>query len=122
MAKSPTIPKVLKDATKGLLFPSETDAPIEPFAWPPGHLDAAGVLAASGISGKPDVEELTLREFFRGIPTAKRGDFFDLLLAIAELLECVRVFKFGGPRFTVFVVGTISSGHRVGVKTEVVET
>jgi hypothetical protein len=122
VSKPPTTPKALKDATKGLLFPSETDAPVEAFAWPAGPVDAAGVLAAAGVSGKPPVEERTLAEFFRAVPTALRGHYFDLLLALAQHLSGTRVFKVGGPRFQVFVVGTTADGHRAGVKTEVVET
>ncbi len=122
MSKSPAIPKSLRDATKELKFPSETDAPVEPFAWPGGPVTAAGVLAAAGITGKPKVEELTVSEFFRSLPTAVRGQFFDLLVAFVEHLSGVKVFKVGGPKFTVYVVGTTADGHRAGVKTEVVET
>jgi hypothetical protein len=122
VAKAPAVPKPLRDATKGLTFPSETDAPVEPFAWPAGPVTAAGVLAAAGIPGKPNVEELTVSDFFRAVPTAARGEFFDLLLALGQHLSGVKVFKVGGPKFAVYVVGTTADGHRAGVRTEVVET
>lgn len=122
MAKSPAVPKALKDATKGLLFPSETDSPLEAFAWPAGPVDAAGVLAAAGESAKAKVEEQSLSDFFRAVPTAARGDFFPLLVALAEHLSGVKVFKIGGPKFTSYVVGTLANGARAGVKTTVVET
>ena len=122
MAKSPAIPKALKDATRGLLFPSETDAPVEAFAWPAGPIDATAVRTAAGIDAKAAVQEQSLGDFFRGVPAAERGRYFDLLVALAEYAGGARVFKFGGPRFAVFVVGTAADGRRVGVKTEVVET
>ena len=123
MAKSPAVPKALKDACKGLVFPSETDSAVEPFAWPARPVDAGGVLAAAGESVKAKVEEQTLAEFFRAVPTALRGHYFDLLLAFAEHLSGVKVFKLGGgPKRTAFVVGTTADGHRAGVKIEVVET
>ncbi len=123
MAKSPAIPKALKDACKGLMFPSEADSQVEPFAWPAGPVDAAGILAASGESVKAKVEEQSLTEFFRAVPTPLRGHYFDLLLTFADHLNGVKVFKLGGgPRRTVFVVGTTADDHRVGIKIEVVET
>jgi hypothetical protein len=122
VAKSPAVPKALKAAAKGLLFPSETDAPVEPFAWPPGPVDAAGVLAAAGESPKARVVEESLTDFFRAVPAAARAGYFDLLVAVAEHLSGTRVFKFGGPRFTAYVVGTTADGTRAGFKTEVVET
>ena len=122
MAKSPAIPKSLKDATRGLLFPSETDSPVEAFAWPAGPVDAAGVRAAAGIDAKAAVHEQTLGDFFRAVPSAMRGRFFELLVALAEHAGGARVFKFGGPKFEVYVVGTAADGRRVGVRTQVVET
>ena len=122
MAKSPAIPKALKDATQGLVFPSETDAPVEAFAWPAGPVTAAGVLAATGAASKTSVEELSLAEFFRAVPTNLRGNFFDLPVAVADHLSGVRVFKVGETRMTVYVVGTTVGGYRAGVKTVVVET
>ena len=47
MAKADPILKELQAAAKGLLFPSETDAPIVAFAWPGGDAppDEAAVRA-----------------------------------------------------------------------------
>ncbi len=122
MAKSPAIPKAIKNATRGLLFPSETDAPIEAFAWPAGPVSAAGVLSATGTTPKTKVEEVSLAEFFRAVPRDLRGDYFNLLLAIADHLSGVKVFKIGETRMTVYVVGTTADSNRAGVKTLVVET
>jgi hypothetical protein len=80
------------------------------------------VRAAAGVDAKAAVAEQSLGDFFRAVPSAGRGKFFDLLVALAEHAGGTRVFKFGGPRFAVFVVGTAADGRRVGVRTEVVET
>jgi hypothetical protein len=104
------------------LFPSETDAPVEAFAWPAGPVTAAGVLAQVGAATGTKVEEVTFTELLRGVPSALRGNFFDLLLALVEHLSGVKVFKLGAVRKTVYVVGTTAGGSRAGMKTEVVET
>jgi len=122
MTKSPAIPKAIRDAARGLLFPSETDAPLEAFAWPAGPVSAAGVLAQTGAATGTKVEEVTLTDFLRGVPSASRGNFFDLLLALVDHLSGVKVFKVGAVRRTIYVVGTTAEGFRAGVKTEAVET
>jgi hypothetical protein len=122
VAKSPAVPKALKDAARGLAFPSETDAPVEAFAWPAGPITAAGVRAAVGVDSKAKVEELTAAEFFRALPRELRADYFNLLLAFVDHLTGVKVFKVGETRMTVYLVGSTVDGLRAGVKTVVVET
>jgi hypothetical protein len=122
MAKAPEVPKALKDVTKGLSFPSETDAPIVPFAWPAGPVTAAGVRAQAGEEKGAKVEELTLAEFFRGVPRELRGSYHDLLVTLADVLSGVKVLKFGTTRVRAYVVGVTAEGTRAGVRTELVET
>ena len=122
MAKALVIPKALKDAAKGLSFPSETDAPITPFAWPAGPVTAAGIRAQTGVPKATKVEELSLAEFFRAVPHSLRASYHDLLVAIADELSGVKVFKVGALRITAFVVGVTADGIRAGVQTEMVET
>lgn len=122
MAKSPSVPKAIKDAAKGLLFPSETDSPVEPFAWPTGPVDVAAVRLQAGAAAKSAVEELSLAQFFRAVPDAARASFFDLLVAFVDHLSGVKVFKLGATRMTAYIVGTTADGTRAGVKIELVET
>jgi hypothetical protein len=122
MAKAPAVPKALQVATKGLSFPSETDAPVVPFAWPAGPATAAGVRAQAGEEKSAKVEELTLAELFRGVPRELRGRYHDLLVTLADVLKGVKVFKFGTTRVRVYVVGVTAEGTRAGVQTELVET
>ena len=124
MAKTHPVVKALRDACKGLLYPSETDAPFEAFAWPngSGRPTAAAVLAAAGLPAKTPAEEGTLADFLRAVPKALKGDYLGLAAAIADHLNDVTVFKVGEVARTAFVVGTTADGHLAGVKTELVET
>ena len=49
--KTSGMTQALKKASQGLLFPSETDAPFEPFEWPgeQGKPDKARVLELAGL-------------------------------------------------------------------------
>lgn len=122
MAKSPAIPKELRDATRGLSFPSETDSAIEAFAWPAGPVTTAGVRAAIGVESGATIEEQSVAEFFRAVPSSLRGNYFPLLVAIIDQLSGVKVFKVGEIRMTAYVVGTTDEGIRAGVKAVIVET
>lgn len=125
MAKTHPVVKALRDACKGLTYPSETDAPFEAFAWPGGDgpPTAAAVLAAAGFPLKTPTEEGTLTDFLRAVPKAMKGDYLALAAAVADHLSGVKVFKFGEVKRTAFVVGTTADGkHLAGVKTELVET
>ena len=55
---------VLKEATQGLLFPSETDAPFEPFVWEAAENSAASVIRFSGEGPEISCSTQTLQEFF----------------------------------------------------------
>ena len=78
------------DAARGLLFPSETDAPVEAFAWPAGPLSAAGVLAQTGAAAGTKVEEVTLTDFLRGVPSASRGRPFSMTSFSAATISAIR--------------------------------
>lgn len=124
MAKTHPVVKALRDACKGLVYPSETDAPFEAFLWPGGggRLSAADVLAPAGLPGDTPVEVGTLTDFFRAIPKRVRGDYLALAAAIADHLNDVTVVKVGQVKRTAYVVGQTDDGDLAGVKTEVVET
>ena len=124
MAKADPVLKDLKAAAKGLLFPSETDAPVEAFAWagadgPPSE-DA--VRANAEVEADTAVEQMTLAELARTIPEEGRGSFLPLFAALAHHLNGVTVFKVGEVEVDVYVVGRTADGRYAGVKTKVVET
>ena len=124
MAKTTPVLKELKAAAKGLLFPSESDAPMEAFAWPGGDgpPDEAAVRANAKADKDAPVEQLTVPELTRTIPSESRGDFLHLFATLAHHLSGVTVFKVGEVNMDVYIVGRTTDGQYAGVKTQVVET
>jgi hypothetical protein len=124
MAKVNPVLKELKSAAKGLLFPSETDAVIEAFAWPGGSgpPDEAAVRAGAKIGADVPAEQCTLADLAKSIPEESRGDFLTLFGVLGHHLSGTTVFLFGEVEKTVFVVGRTTDGQYAGVKTKVVET
>lgn len=125
MAKTNPVLTELQAAAKGLLFPSETDAPLEAFAWPAtgtGPPDEAALRAAAKVDKKIAIERVTLPELARTIPSESRGDFAPLFAVLAHHLSGTAVFKVGSVNMDVYIVGRTADGQFAGVKTKVVET
>lgn len=124
MAKQPPVLKELTSAVKGLLFPSETDAPLEPFVWPGGDgpPTEATVRANAKVKKDAPVEQLTVDELAQTIPDENRDAFQPLLTVFARQLSGSTVFKVGEIEIDVYVVGRTADGQYAGVKTKVVET
>jgi hypothetical protein len=123
MAKANSVLKELQAAAKGLLWPSETDAPIEAFAWPGGSgpPDEAALRANAQIEEDALIEQITLAQLTKTIPKESRADFKPLLDALGKL-KGTTVFKVGEVNIAVYVVGRTADGQYAGIKTEVVET
>ncbi len=124
MAKANAVVKELTTASKGLLFPSETDAPFEAFAWPGAASppNETAVRANCGAATDAPVEQLTLAELTRTIPSENRDDYAPLFAVLRNKLKGVTVFKVGAVNIDVYIVGRTADGQYVGVKTQVVET
>jgi hypothetical protein len=123
MKKHPVL-DALQKASKGLVFTSETDAPLEPFLWPDGG-DAAGasVLKHAGARAGTAVGESTPDAFFRAVPREDRPKFDGLLKVLREQLSGVKVYKVGDDaEKAAYIVGKTADGKLAGVKTKVVET
>lgn len=121
MAKSPSILKQLQAAAKDLLFPSESEAPVEAFAWPAAASPEEALRANAGIDAGAAVATVTLAQLAKTIPSESRDEFkplFDLL----SKLKGTTVFKVGEVNIAVYVVGKTADGTFAGIKTEVVET
>lgn len=123
MAKHPAVAALAK-AAKGLLFPSETEAPLEPFLWPgDAPLTAARLLELSGTEAGTPVAEVSLATLFRTIPKEDRSSFERVQAALDEQLSAVKVYKVGAEaEKQVYIVGRTSDGQWAGLKTTVVET
>lgn len=125
MAKTNPVLNELQAAVKGLLFPSETDAPLEAFEWPAsgtGPPDEAAVRANARVDKRAAVERVTLPELARTIPSEARGAFAPLFALLAHHLAGTAVFKVGTITVDVYIVGRTADGRFAGVKTKVVET
>lgn len=133
-ANNTDVVEKLQKATADLLFPSETDAPLEPFFWPSPHTESvtAGILAPlANLKDDATIKTTRLDTFFR--PATKEEDwhnteeraqvqrFQELVKTIKETLSDVKVFRVGETNITVYVVGTVEGGY-AGLKTNVVET
>ena len=117
----------LKNASKGLLYPSETDAPFEPFSWgkADGDLTPEKVARLAGASAGATVEEQSLADFFKDLTAdgAEHAEAFrKLQQAIGERLSGARVFRVGRVNIDVYIVGRTADGEWAGLKTQSVET
>jgi len=123
VAKSNPVVTALEKAAKGLVFVSETDAELEPFAWDAdGELDEDKVRELAGAEEDAAVEQTTLDRFFRAVPSSKKKQFNDLAKTLKDNLSDVRVYKVGEVEMDVYIVGKAKDGRWAGLKTQVVET
>ncbi len=123
MKKPPILP-ALRKAAKGLLFVSETDAPLEPFAWPDeGSLTEDRLRELAGAEPGAAVEQTELEGFFRTVPAEDREKFGRLEAVLRKQLADVTVYKVGDEaERQVYIVGRTPGGGWAGLKTVVVET
>ena len=124
------ITDLLTKLSEGLLFPSESEYPLEPFTWKSATLNRKTILTQAGKPAKTSIEAIALEDFFATVVTdqdwfededreiAQR--FRDLQTAIATL-ENVQVFRLGKVEIDVYIVGAIGQ-DLVGLKTTVIET
>ncbi len=125
MAKKNATVDALAKASKGLLFPSETDAPLEPFLWENAgdKLTKDKVRQLARAPKGAAVEETTLDDLLSTVPEEDRPQFDKLAAAVKQQLSGVKVYKVGDePEKQVYVVGKTSDGQWAGLKTTVVET
>ncbi len=115
----------LKKASKGLLFPSESDAPFKAFLWKgtgdPPTADRVRALAGAGKGAA--VAETSLDDFFGTVPGEDRPRFQKLAAVLKQQLAGVKVYKVGDePERAVYIVGKAPDGQLAGLQTTVVET
>ena len=131
---APPAIETLKHATDGLLFPSETDAPLEPFFWPhddDSKLTPETLAPLAGVAADTPVKSVKLETFFR--PATKEEEWHNeeekaevkkfqaLVEAIKETVKRPQVFRVGDTNIDVFIVGSVEGGY-AGLQTKVVET
>jgi hypothetical protein len=123
----------LQEATKGLLFMSESDYPFEVIRWDGSEqLSPEYLQRVASADSSAKVEETTADEFFR-VPAGEqewKGEaqlqvarkYQRLLKLLKENLDDIKVYRVGDINIHVYVVGKSGEGNYLGVTTRVVET
>jgi hypothetical protein len=125
--------KELEEATRGLLFMSESDYPFAVVRWrgveelSPGYLREI-----AGRDTAAPVDERTIEDFFRvaageqewkgAAELAQAKRYQTLVRLLEENLEGVKVYRVGARNIDVYVVGQSGEGNWLGVSTRAVET
>ena len=132
MLDATTLIQTIEDAARGLLFPSESDFPIEPFSYGDQEPTAATLLAQRGLAADTPVEQAGLGDFFAGLTDAPEdasdadkasAERFRALMNVLEKnVDDARMYRLGKVDIEVVVVGRHASGTWLGVRTNVVET
>ncbi|MDO1445716.1 nuclease A inhibitor family protein [Rhodocytophaga aerolata] len=128
------IKQLLTDASKDLLYPSESDYPFDYVEWETGNekLTKKRIRQLTGKAGKEPVKSVSLEDFFKQVTeekdwygeeekaTAER--FRKLQQVLENNLTHVRVFKVGKIEIDAYIVGKTNEGKCAGLSTKVVET
>ncbi|HEY1015462.1 MAG TPA: nuclease A inhibitor family protein [Herpetosiphonaceae bacterium] len=134
--KGGPVSKILQDLerlSEGLLFPNESDYPLEPFAW-----RSRKPFSAEALVGECDYPEGTAVEtvevdyFFRNViqdqewhtpeESEKVRRFRELLAYLKAELTEIQVYRVGAISIDAYILGKTADGHVVGLKTTLVET
>ncbi|MEG4997769.1 nuclease A inhibitor family protein [Microcoleus sp. B4-D4] len=123
----------LKQASEGLLFLSETDAPFEVIHWPAqGELTPPKLLQLTEHPPDAPVELRTVDEFF-AIATQEEDwhdaeeretvqRFQNLVSVLKQNLSQLQVYRVGSIEIDVYIVGVTQNGDWAGLSTKLVET
>ena len=129
-----TMSNELKSAAEGLLYSSETDAPLYTFTWKDGGGPLTGekLLELSNSDPKAKVKEASLEDFFSTQTESCDGQSEDerqsverfkaLQNLISAQLSDVKAFRVGEVKVRYYVVGKTKAGDWTGIWTEAVET
>ncbi len=123
----------IKRACEGLIYISETDSPVLPFAgFPSSSVLGKDILYHTRGDNKDQVEEIAFDEFFRRLTDVKNWfgpteierakKFLDLQKLIEENLSDRKIFRIGSIRIDIYAVGINQTGQVMGVTTKAVET
>lgn len=132
--RDPALAKLQK-VSEGLVFVSESDAPVEAFAWPGAdvaELDPKALRTLAGLPKTAPVAEVPFGPFFASLTAEQdwHGDeekaqvkgYRKLRKIIeAELTDPV-IFRAGKVQVTYFIVGRTAKGNWAGVKADAVQT
>lgn len=123
----------LQDLAKGLVFLSESDAPVKPFHWRGIVVNSETTLReALRLEPTIPIELVGVEAFFAPMTTPQPGDDdearadqarFSALVTKLLTLKDVQVYRVGaGPELRAFAIGTSPDGDAAGVRTRLTET
>jgi hypothetical protein len=120
----------LRRASAGLLYPSESDVPFEPFRWEgageptPEQLGQLPTKGERRRKGKPrPVKEVPFKEFFEELAESEdAGRFREMEAVLRRGLTDLRVFRVGKVNVDIYLVGRDRAGQWLGLHTASVET
>jgi len=124
----------LHQATQGLSFQSETDAPVVPcsISESGATISPETVLKTGNYPAGTPVKSTSVQSFFKN--ATQMQDWFneeekqtaERFQALVQLLKAnltgIKVFKVGDAEQDVYIIGKAPDGTIAGVKTKVVET
>jgi hypothetical protein len=122
-----------QQASKGLLFLSESDAPFEVIHWPAqGELTPPKLLQLTGHPPDAPVELRTVDDFF-AIATVEEDwhdqderetvqRFHNLVSILKQNLSQLQVYRVGSTDIEAYIVGVTDGGEWAGLSTKLVET
>jgi hypothetical protein len=124
----------LRTASSGLMYPSESEFPLEVLAWKDGarDMDEATLLRLAGRPADAQVARADLDGFFE-IAAAEQAWHNDtersaarryqsLLRILKSALSDIQVFRVGAVEIDVYIVGRTPGGDWAGLQTKVIET
>jgi hypothetical protein len=125
----------LKNAANGLLMPSESDYPFEPFVWSGQAQEALSPEKLLQLTNHPinsPIETVDLDYLFRNVAEEKEWHdevqkkdvpkFKSLLETLKSNLDDIKVYRIGTISIDVYIVGRTKEGDLAGVATKVIET
>ena len=110
----------LHQASEGLLYPSEYDAPLEPFVWEPADNTPTEGYQLSGHPPQERCQTHSADAFFGEL--AEVEGFPALYETLKATLTDLKVYRCGAANLTVYVVGRDTHSRLAGFKTRAVET
>jgi hypothetical protein len=126
---------ILKQASDGLLFMSETEYPFEVFLWEGGEqkdITPEFVIQKIGLPLDTPVGVVAIDSFFE-VAIAEQDwhssedkmtvrKYQNLVKMLKENLSDIKVMRFGSINIDVYIIGKTSNDHLAGLSTKVVET
>lgn len=113
--------ETLEEATAGLMYPSESEAPFDVFRWNASGPDLLKDVQAHAKKGL--IQEQLVDDFFEQLRDSDDAQrFAELRRAMESVVTGLKVYRSGRIEVDVFIIGKSHSGDWIGLHTVSVET